>query len=949
MVETAPTRPSTAAEAAEPKRRLRGDLDTVVLKALAKDPERRYPGAETLGDDLRRYLDGFPVEARPDSVGYRARRFVRRHRTAVASAVAVAVALVAGLGTALWQGAQAQAERRTTERVNAFVTEMLASADPFGGVGRNVTVLEVADQAARRVGRDLAGEPETEAGVRLALGDTYQGTGAYAKAEAQFRRALALRRAVYGPGHARTGEALNRLGNLLVEQSRFGEADSVLALALAVHRRHPGDGRTAYASTLVLLGQAALQTGHLDGAEARLREAIGILGRLPPPVPPGLTRTLTNGRFTLGLALHEAGDYATSDSVLVPLLAEMRRAERSPSAMGSVLTTQAWNNDYLGRADQVGPLLRESLAFREDRFGPDHTETGYALNDLAYFLQYYDGDAEGAADAYRRALAIFRRAHGDDYTAVPVVLNNLASIYRGTGRVRQALPLLEEAIEIQRELLGPDHVDVTSPLINLGRVYVSLGQPDRAEEPLREALALRRRAYGDDHSRVGTALDALGAAALARGDVADAVDLYRQSVATHARALGPDHVNAAEIEAALAGVLLDRGAPGDRERGPSARGPRPAHLARDLPRRQRPDGDRRRARGAPGPDRPALTPPASAPRRRGWGRPGWGLRRSPGPSPRSHDDARTHRGPGGVPRALPSASMPVSSLALALVPGGTAAAGSGSLTLLIVFVVLAIGVSFLCSVMEAVLLSVTPAYIGVKEETAPATADRLKALKADIDKPLAAILTLNTIAHTVGATGAGAQAAAIWAGQDVWIVSAVTVFSAVLTLGILILSEIIPKTSAPSTGAGWRRSWPGRCGPIIAALQLTGLIWLSQVIATRALARREGGGREPRGAGRPRPDRRPGGRLRRVREPDPAEPVPVPQPQGPRRDDAPDGRGGLPGGDADRRDRPRRDAVLAPAGLPRRPRPRHGLRPARRRALGRGPRRRRRPGVERRP
>ena len=170
-------------------------------------------------------------------------------------------------------------------------------------------------------------------------------------------------------------------------------------------------------------------------------------------------------------------------------------------------------------------------------------------------------------------------------------------------------------------------------------------------------------------------------------------------------------------------------------------------------------------------------------------------------------------------------------LLVALQHGGAAAAGDGSLTLLVVFVVLAIGVSFLCSVMEAVLLSVTPAYVGAKEETAPATAARLKALKADIDKPLAAILTLNTIAHTVGATGAGAQAAAIWADQNVWVVSAVTLFSVLLTLGILILSEIIPKTLGAVYWRGLAPIVSRLLGPIIAALQLTGLIWLSQAIA----------------------------------------------------------------------------------------------------------------------
>jgi len=181
--------------------------------------------------------------------------------------------------------------------------------------------------------------------------------------------------------------------------------------------------------------------------------------------------------------------------------------------------------------------------------------------------------------------------------------------------------------------------------------------------------------------------------------------------------------------------------------------------------------------------------------------------------------------------------MPIPLLALALQHGGTAAAGSGSLTLLIVFVVLAIGVSFLCSIMEAVLLSVSPAYVGALDAGSGA-AVQLKALKADVDRPLAAILTLNTIAHTVGATGAGAQAAAIWGGQSLWMFSAVGVFSALLTLGILVLSEIIPKT----LGAVYWRS----LAPVVArmltwivfALKWTGLIWMSQMI-TKLLARGE--------------------------------------------------------------------------------------------------------------
>lgn len=169
-------------------------------------------------------------------------------------------------------------------------------------------------------------------------------------------------------------------------------------------------------------------------------------------------------------------------------------------------------------------------------------------------------------------------------------------------------------------------------------------------------------------------------------------------------------------------------------------------------------------------------------------------------------------------------------------PGGAAAAGTGSLTLLVVFILLAIGVSFLCSIMEAVLLSVTPAYIGALNESNADAAGRLKKLKEDVDRPLAAILSLNTVAHTVGATGAGAQAAAIWGGQNVWIFSAVGVFSALLTLGILVLSEIIPKTLG---AVYWRSLAPSVARgltPLIFLTTIVGLVPLSQWL-TKLLAR----------------------------------------------------------------------------------------------------------------
>ncbi|MEM6783742.1 MAG: hemolysin family protein [Bacteroidota bacterium] len=160
------------------------------------------------------------------------------------------------------------------------------------------------------------------------------------------------------------------------------------------------------------------------------------------------------------------------------------------------------------------------------------------------------------------------------------------------------------------------------------------------------------------------------------------------------------------------------------------------------------------------------------------------------------------------------------------------------MTLLLVYVAIAIGVSFICSIMEAVLLSVTPAYIGALEEENPSASARLKKLKEDVDEPLSGILTLNTFAHTVGATGAGAQAAAVFGDASVWIMSAVCLFSGILTLGILILSEIIPKTIG---AVYWKSLAPGVASVLQSRLfrwPMLPFVWMSKGL-TRLIARGE--------------------------------------------------------------------------------------------------------------
>ena len=557
--------PSSAAPEAR-RRAVRGDLDRIVQKAMAPEPERRYDAAAALADDLQRFLAGLPVDARAPTAAYRVSRFVRRHRAASTAALLAVLALAAALSLALWQARAAETERRTASRVNAFVAEMLASADPYGAGGQDVTVLQAVDAAAERVGTDLAGEPQTEAAVRLTLAETYQGVATYEKALDQAQRAHALYRSELGDQAPQTIAALTSVGTLLLEQSRFQEADSVLGIAVAALQGSGSSSRAAYAEALGVQGIAAYIVSDYARAETLLRASVAEADAVTDPSRE-LRRMGEQSRYYLGSTLQLQGDYDDADSVLSALVRELRAEPGQPSPhLGTALSTLAWNNDYLGRHEQVAPLLQESLALREARFGPDHPETAYALNDLAYYYHFESDTPEQAEPLYTRALAIFQAT--GSAAVVPTLLNNLGSFYTSRDRPEDAVPLLVEAARLSREVYGPGHEEVAFPLLTLGRTYVALGQPAQAEASLREVLAIREQELGPDNTLLGVALEALSVALHEQGRFADAAEVLRRSRGVYHQALGPDHREVAYVEVKLADALL---AGGQMEARPEAR------------------------------------------------------------------------------------------------------------------------------------------------------------------------------------------------------------------------------------------------------------------------------------------------------------------------------------------------------------------------------------------
>ena len=268
-----PPAPSVAARA-DPAlaRRLRGDLDAIVLKALRKEPERRYASAEALARDLERHLSGHAVSARADTRRYRLGRLLRRHRAAFTGAAVALVALVVGLGAAVVQARRASLEAQRAEAVQSFLLSLFSASDPEQSKGQDLTARELLRRGERRIEAELAGQPEAQAQLWSEVAAVYLQLGESARAEPLARRAAAALAERHGARSAEATAARNLLGNALLDAGRIEQAEAEYRAALADETAARG-GATA---------TAALLHGGIAGARRQLGDPAARRGRASP-------------------------------------------------------------------------------------------------------------------------------------------------------------------------------------------------------------------------------------------------------------------------------------------------------------------------------------------------------------------------------------------------------------------------------------------------------------------------------------------------------------------------------------------------------------------------------------------------------------------------------------------------------------------------------------------
>jgi serine/threonine-protein kinase len=507
-----PPRPS-AVVAGRHGRALAGDLDTVVLKALAKSPERRYGSADQLSEDLRRHLEGLPVLARKDTFVYRAGKFVRRHRWGMAAAALVFLSLVAGMAAAAWQAGVARAERATAEWVSGFLVDLFEITHPGAAQGETVTAVQLLDQGARRIAGEPPERPEVQAALMDNIGRAYFKLGLYERAEPLLADALERRRAALGPDHPEVAASLHHVGELRAAQGRYEEAERMHRRELELRLAELGEGRQLVAESRNSLALALYPQSRFDEAEELLRRSLALQERALGGEHPEVATTLNN----LALVLRSAS-----------------------------------------RFEEAEALYRQALPILRGRLGEGAPELAACLNNLAQVLRVR-GECEEAIGLWEDALTIERRILDERHPELAVLQNNLAGCLRDVGRDGEAERLYRASLELRRETLGPAHPDVADSLNNLARIHFDRGDLDAAESLYREALAVNRGRDGGKHLDVATNLSNLASVLARKADPA-AEPLYREALALRLDLLGPEHAAVATDRHNLAGLLFRSGA-----------------------------------------------------------------------------------------------------------------------------------------------------------------------------------------------------------------------------------------------------------------------------------------------------------------------------------------------------------------------------------------------------
>ena len=544
---------------------LRGDLDWIVLKAIEKDRTRRYSSVQELSADLERRARNEPVLAGPPSWSYRAGRFVRRHRLAVALTSGLFVAILAFGSAMAWLAREnarerdrANAEAEIARRVTEFTAGLFSLASPEEGGDSEISARELLDAGVDRLEGELAHErPETRAALLEAAGDAYRGIGEFKEASRLLEEAVALRKARASEEPVAYARALMRESLLRRDEGDYQQAGNIGRQAIGLLETAKAGGNEAAAAALT---DSRVEVAEILRRDSQLEDAAKLATAALADLDLHARGTASHiaALYVLG-RVHEAqGDLESAE----PLLRRAYDLQTKLSGELSDDTVNARNGLAIlltvrGKTDEAESLLRRNVAAVEQIYGESSASLGIAWNNLANALSDIPARYGEAEKAYLEAIRIFESSLGRAHPEYSNAYSNLGALYNKTEQWQKAADAYRIALTQRLVTFGADHASTTSSRMGLAVAMNKLGQSAEAEAMLRQAKSDFSRNLGQNHWRTGNAQFQLGVVLRDRGKPDEAFAEVNAGHAILLESLGPDHPRTIAAAQVLAGLRRD--------------------------------------------------------------------------------------------------------------------------------------------------------------------------------------------------------------------------------------------------------------------------------------------------------------------------------------------------------------------------------------------------------
>jgi serine/threonine-protein kinase len=537
-------------------RQLRGDIDTIVLTALQKDPARRYASAGAFAEDVRRHLERQPVRARPDTLGYRASKFVRRHKVGVIAGGALAASLIAGVIGIAWQGAVASRERAhaqkqaaTAARASQLLVEMFRLSDPDVSKGQTITAREILARGTLRVETDFAGDSALQATMLLEIGRIYQNLALPDDARRLVRKAVDVWRSM-GPS-TELAAGIHQLGEIEALRANNEEAETHFREALAMRRdlqREPADEVAASATALA---DVLTNLRKFDEVDALYREALEIENRIHGPDSPHAAMTL----YGLAGTHHSRGTFKEAEQQLREAISIYRGtpdandpvAADARQALADILLTSQ-------RYAEAEPLLREAVELRRRMYPAGHPSLVRSLSGFGA-LKFNTSRFREAESVLREALGSASTTVGENHPDIIQLRQMLGASVLEQGRYAEADSILTDALERWRARGKPDapNTVVVQTMRGEGRLYAGRLQP--ARDDFREAASAGQQMFGKVHAFVGIGIRGMARVDAERSQLAQAEAGMRNAIAAFGPNVRPTSYNYLSTKRSHAEVL----------------------------------------------------------------------------------------------------------------------------------------------------------------------------------------------------------------------------------------------------------------------------------------------------------------------------------------------------------------------------------------------------------